>query len=47
MPIVKLTTSQAPVRFMINQKFRVSGKVVPWFADVWAIFGHGAVAGLH
>ncbi len=43
---VKLTTAQALVRFMINQKVRVDGKVVPLFAGVWAIFGHGNVAGL-
>ncbi|MCZ6495800.1 MAG: thiamine pyrophosphate-binding protein, partial [Alphaproteobacteria bacterium] len=46
MSIVKLTTAQALVRFMINQKVRADGKVVPLFAGVWAIFGHGNVAGL-
>ena len=44
--MVKLTTTQALVRFMINQKVRVDDKVVPLFASVWAIFGHGNVAGL-
>ncbi len=47
MPIVKRTTSQAPVRFMINQKVRVDGEVVPLLAGVWAIFGQGSVTGLH
>ena len=46
MSIVKLTTAQALVRFMINQKVRIDGELVPLFAGVWAIFGHGNVAGL-
>jgi len=46
MPTVKLTTAQALVRFMIHQKVRVDGEVLPLFAGVWAIFGHGNVAGL-
>ena len=46
MPTVRLTTAQALVRFMINQKTRMDGELVPLFAGVWAIFGHGNVAGL-
>ena len=46
MPTVRLTTAQALVRFMINQQTRMDGELVPLFAGVWAIFGHGNVAGL-
>lgn len=46
MSTLKLTTAQALVRYMINQKVRVDGEVVPLFAGIWAIFGHGNVAGL-
>jgi 3D-(3,5/4)-trihydroxycyclohexane-1,2-dione acylhydrolase (decyclizing) len=43
---VKLTAAQAMVRYMMSQKVRIDGKAVPLFAGVWAIFGHGNVAGL-
>ena len=47
MPHVKLTAAQAIVRFMLAQKTRLeNGAVAPLFAGVWAIFGHGNVAGL-
>ncbi len=46
MSTVRLTTAQALLRYMINQKVRVGGEAVPLFAGVWAIFGHGNVAGL-
>jgi 3D-(3,5/4)-trihydroxycyclohexane-1,2-dione acylhydrolase (decyclizing) len=38
--------AQALVRAMAAQKTLVDGKPVPLFAGVWAIFGHGNVAGL-
>lgn len=38
--------SQALVRALAVQKAEVGGREVPLFAGVWAIFGHGNVAGL-
>ena len=47
MKTVRLTTAQALVRYMIAQKTCLQdGRVVPLFAGVWAIFGHGNVAGM-
>ena len=47
MSTVRLTAAQALVRYMISQKVRQDGgSLVPVFAGVWAIFGHGNVAGL-
>lgn len=43
---IRLTTSQALVRFMMAQKTVIDGDVVPIFAGCWAIFGHGNVAGM-
>ena len=43
---VRLTMAQVVARFMANQKTRIDGETVPVFAGVWAIFGHGNVAGL-
>jgi 3D-(3,5/4)-trihydroxycyclohexane-1,2-dione acylhydrolase (decyclizing) len=44
---VRITMAEALVRFLINQAIVVSeGKTEPLFAGVWAIFGHGNVAGL-
>jgi 3D-(3,5/4)-trihydroxycyclohexane-1,2-dione acylhydrolase (decyclizing) len=38
--------AQALVRFLCAQHAEVDGREVPLFAGVWAIFGHGNVAGL-
>lgn len=46
MKTIRLTTSQALVRAMLAQKTEFDGHVEPFFAAVWAIFGHGNVAGL-
>jgi len=47
MSTLRLTSAQALVRYMINQKVRQDdGRLEPLFAGVWAIFGHGNVAGL-
>ena len=47
MATLRLTSAQALVRYMINQKVRQDdGRLEPLFAGVWAIFGHGNVAGL-
>ncbi len=43
---IKLTTAQALVKFLCAQKTIVDGKKLPIFAGVWAIFGHGNVAGM-
>ena len=43
---IRLTTAQALVRWMAAQRVEVDGKELPYFAGVWAIFGHGNVAGL-
>ena len=47
MPTVRLTTAQALTRFLINQHIELDdGSQMPFFAGVWAIFGHGNVAGI-
>ncbi|SFJ36893.1 3D-(3,5/4)-trihydroxycyclohexane-1,2-dione hydrolase [Phyllobacterium sp. CL33Tsu] len=43
---IRLTMAQALTRFLSRQMTMVDGKKVPVFAGVWAIFGHGNVAGL-
>jgi 3D-(3,5/4)-trihydroxycyclohexane-1,2-dione acylhydrolase (decyclizing) len=43
---VRLTTSQALVRHLIAQRTIVDGQEAPLCAGVFAIFGHGNVAGL-
>ena len=40
---VKLTTSQAIVKYLINQKILIQGKEKALFPGVFAIFGHGNV----
>ena len=42
----RLTTAQALVKFMTRQMTMIGGKKTPIFAGVWAIFGHGNVAGI-
>jgi 3D-(3,5/4)-trihydroxycyclohexane-1,2-dione acylhydrolase (decyclizing) len=43
---VRLTMAQALTRFMTRQMTEIDGARAPLFAGVWAIFGHGNVAGL-
>jgi 3D-(3,5/4)-trihydroxycyclohexane-1,2-dione acylhydrolase (decyclizing) len=43
---VRLTTSQAIVRYLAAQRTVVDGREVPLCAGVFAIFGHGNVAGM-
>jgi len=43
---VRLTMSQALVRFMAAQMTEIDGAKLPIFGGVWAIFGHGNVAAL-
>ncbi len=46
MKTIRLTMAQAMVRYLANQFVEVDGREVAYFAGVWAIFGHGNVAGL-
>lgn len=43
---IRLTAAQALVRFLAAQTTEIDGARLPLFAGVWAIFGHGNVAGL-
>jgi 3D-(3,5/4)-trihydroxycyclohexane-1,2-dione acylhydrolase (decyclizing) len=42
---LKLTAAQATVRFLVNQLVADGERETQYFAGVWAIFGHGNVAG--
>jgi len=46
MSTLRLTAAQAAVRYLANQFVEIDGRETPYFAGVWAIFGHGNVAGL-
>ncbi|KFG70115.1 3D-(3,5/4)-trihydroxycyclohexane-1,2-dione acylhydrolase (decyclizing) [Microvirga sp. BSC39] len=46
MSTIRLTMAQAIARFLTAQKTEIDGQVVPLFGGVWAIFGHGNVAGM-
>ncbi|HEY8382226.1 MAG TPA: 3D-(3,5/4)-trihydroxycyclohexane-1,2-dione acylhydrolase (decyclizing) [Microvirga sp.] len=46
MTTIRLTMAQALTRFLAAQRTLVDGEPVPLFAGVWAIFGHGNVAGM-
>lgn len=46
MKTIRLTAAQALVRYLGAQKTVVDGEEHPLFAGVWAIFGHGNVAGM-
>ncbi|HUI16873.1 MAG TPA: thiamine pyrophosphate-binding protein, partial [Alphaproteobacteria bacterium] len=43
---LRLTMAQALVRYLAAQRSEIDGREVPLFAGVFAIFGHGNVAGL-
>ena len=43
---LRLTAAQALVRYLSAQFIDIDGALTPYFAGVWAIFGHGNVAGL-
>lgn len=43
---VRLTMAQALVGFLRVQKIETDGEIKPFFPGIWAIFGHGNVAGL-
>ena len=46
MSTIRLTMAQALTRFLAAQKTEIDGERLPIFGGVWAIFGHGNVAGL-
>jgi 3D-(3,5/4)-trihydroxycyclohexane-1,2-dione acylhydrolase (decyclizing) len=43
---IRLTMAQALARFLTRQMTEIDGQKLPLFAGVWAIFGHGNVAGM-
>ncbi|PBC05627.1 3D-(3,5/4)-trihydroxycyclohexane-1,2-dione acylhydrolase (decyclizing) [Mesorhizobium sp. WSM3860] len=43
---IRLTMAQAVTRFLSRQITEIEGKKAPIFGGVWAIFGHGNVAGI-
>ena len=43
---IRLTMAQAVVAFLAKQMTEIDGRKLPIFGGVWAIFGHGNVAGL-
>ena len=43
---IRLTMAQALTRFLARQMTEVDGETLPFFGGVWAIFGHGNVAGM-
>lgn len=43
---IRLTMAQAVTRFLSRQMTEIDGRRVPIFGGVWAIFGHGNVAGI-
>lgn len=43
---IRLTMAQALTRFLSRQFTQIDGERLPIFGGVWAIFGHGNVAGL-
>jgi 3D-(3,5/4)-trihydroxycyclohexane-1,2-dione acylhydrolase (decyclizing) len=46
MTTIRLTMAQALIRYLAAQTSEVAGREVPLFAGVFAIFGHGNVAGI-
>jgi 3D-(3,5/4)-trihydroxycyclohexane-1,2-dione acylhydrolase (decyclizing) len=46
MKTIKLTSAQALVKYFANQYIDIDGMEVQIFAGIFAIFGHGNVAGL-
>ncbi|MEO8675651.1 MAG: 3D-(3,5/4)-trihydroxycyclohexane-1,2-dione acylhydrolase (decyclizing) [Casimicrobiaceae bacterium] len=46
MKTVRLTMAQALIRYLAAQRTVFDGREVSLFAGVWAIFGHGNVAGI-
>ena len=43
---IRLTSAQAIVKYLAAQKVDIDGEILPLFGGVFAIFGHGNVAGI-
>ncbi len=43
---VRLTMAQALIRYLMAQQTEIGGETLPLVPAIWAIFGHGNVAGL-
>jgi 3D-(3,5/4)-trihydroxycyclohexane-1,2-dione acylhydrolase (decyclizing) len=43
---IRLTMAQALTRYLSRQMVEIDGEKQPIFGGVWAIFGHGNVAGI-
>ena len=46
MTTIRLTMAQALIRYLAAQTSEVDGREAPLFGGVFAIFGHGNVAGV-
>jgi 3D-(3,5/4)-trihydroxycyclohexane-1,2-dione acylhydrolase (decyclizing) len=46
MSTIRLTAAQAAILYLTRQFAEIRGEKLPLFAGMWAIFGHGNVAGL-
>src|SRR3974377_144127 len=46
MSTLRLTAAQALARYLAAQFIDIDGEALPYFGGVWAIFGHGNVAGV-
>jgi len=46
MATIRLTAAEASIRFLAAQETEIDGRRLPLFGGVFAIFGHGNVAGL-
>jgi 3D-(3,5/4)-trihydroxycyclohexane-1,2-dione acylhydrolase (decyclizing) len=43
---IRLTMAQALTKFLARQMTEIAGRKLPLFGGIWAIFGHGNVAGI-
>jgi 3D-(3,5/4)-trihydroxycyclohexane-1,2-dione acylhydrolase (decyclizing) len=46
MATIRLTMAQALVRYLVAQRTELGSRTEPLFRGIWAIFGHGNVAGI-
>src|SRR5438477_2485148 len=46
MKLLRLTTAQAVIRFLLEQRVERDGREQPFFAGCLGIFGHGCIAGI-
>ena len=43
---IRLTTAQAIIRYLMNQRVEFDGREDRFFAGMWGIFGHGNIGGV-